>query len=176
VKLRVVIKVLATVVLGIGLAGCGGNNKVGNNSLVNFKGGVQQRLGATTTTVATATTVGGAGGHLGIGGAPSTTVAKAVVTTQAPQQQQVQVIDINGDNAGTTQFDPTPIRVAVGTVVKWVNKDSVPRSVESDTGAFSSGPIAPGATWPYKAATAGQFNYHDGTRPYAIGSLEVVRA
>jgi plastocyanin len=167
---------LAVALCAVALAGCGGNNKVGDKSLANFKGEAQRRLGATTTTAPTATTAGASGGHLGLGGgATSTTAAKAVATTQAPQQQ-VQVIDINGDSAGTTQFDPTPIRVSVGTLVKWVNKDTVPRSVESDTGAFSpSGPIAPGASWPYRATTPGQFNYHDGTRPYAIGSLEVVR-
>lgn len=155
------------------VAGCGSNNKVGNKSLVNFKDQTQQRLGATTSTVAnTNTTAAGSGGHLGLGGATTTTAAPRVTTT-VPSQQSFEV-DINGDNSGTTQFDPSAARVYAGTTVKFVNKDSVARSVEADSGAFNSGPIAPGGTWNYKASAVGQFNYHDGTRPYAVGSLEVV--
>jgi plastocyanin len=168
--------VLVTVALlaAMAMAGCGSSNKVGNNSLVNFKDQTQQRLGATTsTTGGPATTAAGGGGHLGIGGTP-TTAAPRVATTQPPVQQQSFEIDINGDNSGTTQFDPSAARVFVGTTVKFVNKDTVARGVESDTGAFVSGTIAPGASWSYKAASAGQFNYHDSTRPYAVGSLEVV--
>jgi len=46
--------------------------------------------------------------------------------------------------------------------------------VVSDTGAFDSGPIAPGATWNYTANTVGTYHYHDGTRPYAVAYFEVV--
>jgi len=155
------------------VSGCGGNNKVGSKSLVNFKDQAQQRLGATTSTVAgPATTAAGGSGHLGIGGATTTTAAPRATTTVAPQQAFE--IDINGDNSGTTQFDPPAARVFVGTSVKFINKDTVARSVESDNNAFASGPIAPNGSWTYKPAAAGQFNYHDGTRPYAVGSLEVV--
>ena len=168
------VSVAVALLVGLALAGCGSNNKVGDKSLVNFKDQTQQRLGGTSTTVGgPATTAAGGGGHLGIGGA-TTTAAPRVATTQPPQQQQSFEIDINGDNAGTTQFDPSAARVFAGTTVRFVNKDTVTRSVESDSGAFASGSIAPGASWSYKAGSAGQFNYHDGTRPYAVGSLEVV--
>ncbi|MBV8690918.1 MAG: hypothetical protein JOY57_04610 [Actinobacteria bacterium] len=166
--------VLVAVVLLAGLAGaCGGNNKVGSKSLVNFKDQAQQRLGATTTTVATtATTAAGGGGHLGIGAVTTTTAAPRATTTAPPAQAFE--IEINGDNSGTTQFDPPAARVYAGTTVKFTNKDTVARSVEADNGGFNSGPIAPNASWSYKTSAPGQFNYHDGTRPYAVGSLEVV--
>lgn len=172
---RKVAVLLSAVVAAALVSGCGGNNKVGSKSLVNFKDQAQQRLGATTTTAAgpATTTAAGGGGHLGIGGATTTTAAPRVATTVAPQQTFE--IDINGDNAGTTQFDPPAARVFVGTSVKFVNKDSVARSIESDSNAFApSGPIAPNSSWTFKPTAAGQFNYHDGTRPYAVGSLEVV--
>jgi plastocyanin len=170
------IRVLMTVLCGVLLlAACGGDNKVGDDSLLNFKDQAQQRLGATTTTAAVATTVApGAKGQLGLGAATTAPPQKAVVTTQPPQQAPAFEIDINGDGTASTQFDPAAARVFRGSTVRWVNKDTQPRSVEADTGAFKSGPIPPGGSWTYQAGTVGTFNYHDGTRPYAVGSFEVV--
>jgi plastocyanin len=155
------------------LSACGGDNKVGDDSLLNFKDQANKRLGETTTTVAVATTVAGAKGQLGLGAATTTT--RPVATTQPAQAQQATLeIDINSDGAASTQFDPSGARVYKGSLVKWVNKDTQARSVESDTGAFKSPSIPPGGTWTYSATTPGKFNYHDGTRPYAVASLEVV--
>ena len=153
-------------------AACGSDNKVGDESLVNFKDQAQERLGArTTTTGAPVTTAAGQGGQLAIGA--KTTTTRATATTAAPVQQAFE-IDINGDNSTTTQFDPPAARVFKGTVVKWTNKDSVARSIEADNGAFKSPSIPPGGTFTYTANAPGAFNYHDGTRPYAVASLEVV--
>jgi hypothetical protein len=46
--------------------------------------------------------------------------------------------------------------------------------VVSDSGTFNSGPIAPGGTWSYSVGPAGTYNYHDGTRPYAVASFQAV--
>ena len=73
------------------------------------------------------------------------------------------------------QFAPKDATVKVGQTVKWVNQDTQARSVVSDDGrSFSSPAIAPGASWTYQANTPGTFAYHDGTRPYAVATLEVV--
>ena len=170
---------VALVVLGA----CGGDNKVGNEKILDFKEETQGRLGATTTTIAPVeTTVAAAGGGKAGLGAPTTAppTTAAPVTTAAPttttteRKQAVFEIGINGDNAGTTQFDPSASRVFVGTLVRFTNNDAVPRSVEADNGAFQSPSIAPGESWTYNANTAGKFNFHDGTRPYAVGSIEVL--
>jgi plastocyanin len=176
VSVRKLVTVSVAVMVVVAVGACGSNNKVGNKALVNFKDQTQQRLGVTTTAApGPATTAAGGGGHLGIGGSPTTSAAPRVATTQATAApQQSFEIDVNGDNSSTTQFDPPAARVYVGTLVRFVNKDTVVRSVAADSGAFASGPIAPGGSWTYKPAAAGQFNYHDGTRPYAVGNLEVV--
>jgi plastocyanin len=101
--------------------------------------------------------------------APPTTVAP---TTTAPQDTSFK-ISINGDNTTSSQFDPSNAAVAVGTVVKFINNDSVPRSIVANDGSFRSPEIAPGSSWSYKAAKPGVFDYQDGTRPYAVGRLEV---
>jgi plastocyanin len=157
---------------GLVLVGCGSDNKVGDDSLVNFKDQAQERLGArTTTTAGVATTLAERGGQLAVG---ATTTTRPTATTAPAPKQQTFEIDINSDTAGTTQFDPAAARVFKGTLVTWTNKDAVVRSVEADNGAFKSPSIPPGGTFSVTANTPGSFNYHDGTRPYAVASLEVV--
>ena len=167
------------------VAACSSKQTVGTGVDVNVKG-AYNRLGATSTTAAgAATAVTQPSGHLGIGASPSTTqvaltvrpattAVRAVVTTQAPPTIALDIA-IHGDTGtSTTQFDPSAARVYVGSLVRWTNRDTVARSVVADTGAFSSGMVAPGATFVYKAGTVGSFNYHDGTRPYAVGTLDVI--
>jgi plastocyanin len=106
-----------------------------------------------------------------------TTAAPTHAATPAPTAKPVAQnfsIGINGDNSGSPQFNPPAARVYTGTIIVFTNKDSVPRSVVSDNGTFNSGPIAPGATWNYTAAIVGTFNYHDGTRPYAVAYFQVI--
>lgn len=154
------------------MAACGDKNKVGDESLLNFKDQTNERLGQTTTTPAPVTTAPPttvAGGKAGVGGTTSST-ARATTTTQVVTFD----IAINSDQASTSQFDPPSARVFVGTMVRWINKDTVARSVEADGGEFASPSIPPGQTFSYRVSTAGRLNYHDGTRPYAVASLEVV--
>jgi plastocyanin len=106
--------------------------------------------------------------------------------TQAPPSPQdtgPQValeISITGDQSGTSQFDPSAARIFAGTCARWINRDSVARSVEADEadeadkGAFASGAIEPGGEWVWCPEATGRFNYHDGTRPYAVAFIEVV--
>lgn len=162
-----------TVVVVVVLGGCGGKNKVGDKSLLNFKDQSQQQLDQSTTSTA------GPGSGPATTAAPSATTAARQTTTTARTATTVahstETVTINNDNAASA-FDPAELKVAVGTTITWVNHDTVARSVKSDDEkTFVSPPIPPGGSWSYPAATAGQFNYHDGTRPYAIGSLEVVR-
>jgi plastocyanin len=82
-------------------------------------------------------------------------------------------IKIQGDTQGS-QFEPRLGQVRTGTTVKWVNVDSQARSVEADNGAFRSPSIPPGGSYELRAPAPGTYNYHDGTRPYAVAQLQVV--
>lgn len=164
------------------LAACGEDNKVGEGVDLNIKDQVNsQRLGATTTTTTAAPTETSAPQSAAVGRATTTTTAAPVATTAAAptttttaKEATALVIEINGDAGGKSQFDPSQARVYVGTVVKWTNTDTVARSVEADDGTFASGNLAPGETFSYKTDKVGRFNYHDGTRPYAVAALEVL--
>lgn len=173
--------ILAVLFSLLGLAGCSEDNKVGTGVKVEKGAGGANRLGATTTTEAAAaaaeTTAAPAATTAKPSAAP-TTAATAPPTTAAPAttaapQAQAFVIEIYGDGSGRKQFEPPQAGVRLGTVVRWVNKDTSPRSVESQDAGFQSPPIAPGESWDYKTDTKGTFNYQDGTRPYAVGVLQV---
>lgn len=159
------LKWLVGFVLAVTLASCGGDKQVGTDSLVNFKDQAQQRLGQSTPTPAPKA-----------GTASTANPGKAAVaapTTQAPPKTAPSIeIKIQSDSAGS-YFDPSAVQVTVGATIRWVNGDTATRSIESDTDVFSSGPISPGASWSWMAAKVGKFNYHDGTRPYAVASVEV---
>jgi len=149
-------------------AACGGGEDVGDESLLEGteEGGEGGRLGETTTTTADATATTAATETT-----PAPTTAPP--TTAAPAAPSV-TISIASDTTAGGQFQPRVARVPSGAIVRFVNNDTVERSVVADGGAFDSGPIAPGASWDWTAGGAGTYNYSDGTRPYAVGSIEVV--
>jgi hypothetical protein len=70
-------------------------------------------------------------------------------------------------------YDPYYIRVFEGGIVSATNRDNAERTVTS-VGEFDSGPIAPGETWTYTANKVGKFNFSDATRPFVVGTLEVL--
>ena len=167
---------IAIVLFVLLVSACGKDNKVGDDSLLNFKDQAQkERLGETTTTAPQAsttappTTAAAAGGKGALRNTTTTAAAAATTTTAVVAFE----IAINSDGGGT-QFAPPSAQVYVNTLVRWTNKDTVARSVESDDGSsFRSPSIPPGGTFTYRATKTGRFNYHDGTRPYAVASLEV---
>ena len=178
---------LLVVLAGTGLAGCGDENKVGDKSLLNFKEQAQNRLGETTTTTAapttttaavTATTLPAGSSNAPRGASPTTATtrpkaAAPVTTATTAPKPQVATLEI-AINTNAPFFDPEYARVYVGSIVRWVNKDSVVRVVKADKGKFVSPPIPPGGSYEYKALKAGLFDYADDTRPYVHATLEVI--
>lgn len=166
-------RVLTTALAVIALAGaCSDKSKVGEgiDESQLSSGGSGPRLGETTTTEAPATTTPPA----------AVTTAKPAATTAPPAtappttaQAVAITIKIQSDTTAGGQFNPSQVAVKKGALVRWTNTDTVERSVEADNGAFQSPMIPAGGSWDYKTVQAGSFNYHDGTRPYAVGALVV---
>ena len=158
---------IAAATLALLLAGCSDGSSVGNEDLLEgTDGSGGTRLGETTIPPTTASTAPPAADP----GKPTTT--RAAPTTTAKPAAQGYPIKIQPDQAGT-QFEPRVAQVFAGTPVTWTNTDSVPRSVEFSDQSFNSGPIPPGGSATFTANRAGEFNYSDGTRPYAVGTLRV---
>ena len=184
---RAMVLLLAALAL-VGSA-CGSDNKVGDQSLLNFKEQANNRLGETTTTTAApttttvatgkaATTTTKPGAKAGVGATTTTakggSAATAPIQTTTTQAQTIREIHIYGDSeAGHDALEPLTQTAYTGSIIRWINNDKVPRSVRADSGQFASPMIAPGASWDYAARTAGQFDYSDDTRPYVTGKLVV---
>ncbi|HUR78262.1 MAG TPA: hypothetical protein VMZ22_09970 [Acidimicrobiales bacterium] len=152
--------VVVSLVLLLGAAACGEDSTVGDEVRTGLTGPGGNRLGERTTTTA---------GVITTTTARAATATTKAVTTTAPVQVALEV----KIQAKSPQFDPAVGSVRVGSVVRFINTDSAPHSVEADDGSFASPIIPPGGHWDYKTRTAGSFNYHDGTRPYAVGQLQV---
>jgi plastocyanin len=160
--------IVVSIVVAAVTAACSSNTSVGQNLKTKNIGKQQStaRLGEENTPAPTR--------------APARAAPKPTARTAAPQPSKpaqpsvAATVKIESDSAaGGSQFDPRTTRVSRGSIVRWVNTDKVARSVAADSNAFTSPPIPPGGHWDYTASVAGSFNYHDGTRPYAVGTLEV---
>lgn len=165
------------VLLATAAGACGGSTKVGSGLETKTSSAPPAgcRLGECTTTTTAPSRPSST---------TTTTLAKSTATTRAttatavaPTTTAVQTsvfsIQIQSDTEPGGHFNPSNSTVPRGTLVRWTNTDTLTRSVEAEDGSFRSPPIAPGASWEYRAATAGTFEYHDGTRPYAVGNLHV---
>jgi plastocyanin len=70
-------------------------------------------------------------------------------------------------------FQPGSVEVPVGGTVTWTNSGSAPHTVTSDSGAFDSGQLAPGASFSQTFDTAGTFTYHCSIHPQMTGTVIV---
>ena len=170
-------------------AGCGQDNKVGDERLLDFEEQVGERLGETTTTTAgpvTTTTTAGATQATKPGGGPAGTAttattrapaapqATATTATTAPKQE-VPPLEISiYDDSAADKIDPGDARMFLGGVVRWTNRDVVVRGVKATTTRFPCESIPPGGSCDFKPTAAGLFDYGDSTRPYVNATLEVL--
>ncbi|MGI8792054.1 MAG: cupredoxin domain-containing protein [Acidimicrobiales bacterium] len=164
-RLRLPLAGLLALLMLTGVA-CGEKNEIGSGVVVDGDGGSGDGAirDSTTTTPTTAapqeTTVTTASKP------PPTTKQTAPPTTQQSVALTIKI-------ANRSQYDPSVGGIRVGQLVEWVNNDSIARRIVASDGAFSSPPIAPGATFQWKANVAGEHNYSDPDVPFGVGKLVV---
>jgi len=73
----------------------------------------------------------------------------------------------------TTAYNPNPITISRGMAVTWVNNDSITHTSVSDSNAWNSGNIAPGASFTQAFQSAGTFTYHCVIHPNMVGTVTV---
>lgn len=109
--------------------------------------------------------------------AVSTTTAAPRTTTTRPAVVIKPVeIGLYSDTSGRQAIEPSQALAKKGGIIRFTNHDPVEaRSVVSEKGRFSSGDLAPGATYELKVSLPpGTYQYHDGTRPYANAFFKVM--
>lgn len=165
---------LVTFAALVALAGCSEGRKVGSGIDVESLDEKARRIGALDIPEEEE---GGSGGFVGEQEKEAQAQAQAQQQQSAAQEEEIErqreasSVSFNITSSG---FDPYYIRVFQGGIIAVTNRDSQSRSVVADRGEFDSGPIAPGETWTYEATSVGKFNFHDGTRPFVVGTLEVL--
>src|SRR5438067_13458500 len=82
------------------------------------------------------------------------------------------IVDCSG--AASWCFSPNPIQITAGSTVTWTNNTGPRHTATSDTGAWTTGNIAPGGTSAAVAfPTAGNFPYHCAIHPSMTGTVIV---
>jgi plastocyanin len=82
-------------------------------------------------------------------------------------------IPVNAQGLGTSAFNPNPLTVSAGTTVRWTNNDTIAHNTTSNTNVWSSGTLAPGATFDFTFQTAGTYPYRCTIHPGMTGTVVV---
>ena len=71
-------------------------------------------------------------------------------------------------------FNPDVVKVEIGTKVTWINNDSVPHTVTSDSDNVLNSPtLSPGESFSFVFSSAGPVNYHCDIHRNMKGLVEV---
>ena len=116
---------------------------------------------------------------LGCGGSSSTTTTIAPSATTAGTTAATSATTSAGGGGANAvsianfAFSPASITVKVGDSVTWTNNDSTTHTVTADDNSFSSGDLAPGATFSFTFPKAGTYAYHCSIHPSMTGTVVV---
>lgn len=98
-------------------------------------------------------------------------------TSHRPADSSQPASQTNAVEIKSYAFNPTAIKVKVGTKVTWTNKDAVAHTITSDDASadtFKSDNINPDGTYSYTFTKPGTFTYHCTPHPSMHGAVEVV--
>jgi len=70
-------------------------------------------------------------------------------------------------------FTPPELTVAVGTTVKWLNRDDIPHTVVDKNKAFRSKALDTDDAYSFTFASAGTFDYFCSLHPHMVGKIIV---
>ena len=88
----------------------------------------------------------------------------------AASAQQAAAVAVKIDNF---KFGPEDLTVAVGTTVTWTNRDDIPHTVVSTTGAFKSKVLDTDEKFSFTFSKAGTYEYFCSIHPKMTGKVIV---
>jgi amicyanin len=99
----------------------------------------------------------------------SAVFAKGELAASA-QQAAAEAVAVKIDNF---KFGPEDLTVAVGTTVTWTNRDDIPHTVVSTTGAFKSKVLDTDEKFSFTFSKAGTYDYFCSVHPKMTGKVIV---
>lgn len=91
---------------------------------------------------------------------------------QEPRNQEpLTTVETNTVTIQNFSFNPAILTVPVGTTVTWINKDSAPHTIKSET--FTSSTLNQGDLFEFTFNTTGSFDYTCGIHPSMSGKIVV---
>ncbi|MGA8709107.1 MAG: cupredoxin family copper-binding protein [Steroidobacteraceae bacterium] len=70
-------------------------------------------------------------------------------------------------------FAPSTVTIKAGTTVTWINEDSEPHTVASDSGLFRSGALDTHESFSFKFDKAGSYHFACSIHPMMLGTVVV---
>jgi amicyanin len=95
------------------------------------------------------------------------------MTMSAPPSTASQPVAANAVKILNFAFGPQTVTVKAGTTVHWTNSDAEAHTVTSDTGAFGSPVMQPGAGYSFTFTKPGTYHYHCTIHPFMTGTVTV---
>jgi amicyanin len=97
-------------------------------------------------------------------------IAATVRLAEAGAPEPQAPIEVKIDNFS---FGPSELKVAVGTIVTWTNRDDIPHTVVSTDGAFKSKVLDTDEKFSFTFSKAGTYPYFCSIHPKMTGKVVV---
>jgi plastocyanin len=112
---------------------------------------------------------------VGAGACGKSSTATTPTPTPQPSGSTVSIV-AGAQTKGANAYSPNPISITKGGTVTWTNNDTTSHTSTSDAGsamAWSSGSIAPGASFSQTFNASGTFTYHCTFHSGMVGAVTV---
>ena len=87
---------------------------------------------------------------------------------------EVKIVNGSWNPKQKGSYSPDQVVVKSGTIITWINEDSLPHTVTSDkSGLFDSSIISANQQWKYRFDTVGEYEYHCTLHPWMEGKVIV---
>jgi plastocyanin len=145
------------------LAACGGTAGTSANATIRPASGSKPAGFSGNTATPSALSTARPAAHPSMSGMPASAAPSTAVTP----------VSANAVTILNFAFGPQVVTVKPGTTVHWTNRDAEAHTVTSNTGAFGSSVLQPGASYSFTFAKPGTYHYHCTIHPFMTGMVTV---
>lgn len=93
--------------------------------------------------------------------------------SESTETTEILISQDSGVRSSGNTFTPETVLARTGDTITWTNNDSIPHTVDSTDGTFSSGYIMKGQSFKYTFTEAGTYEYYCTLHPWMGGTVQV---